>query len=51
MNEALLQIDILSSMAQSPDPVMKERAREALRVVTRKAAETCLHNGINPNKR
>jgi len=48
---AARQINILSSMSQSPDPVMRERAREALRELARLALDTCTTNGINPHRK
>ena len=50
-DEATRQINILSSMSQSPDPVMRERAREALREIARLALDTCSNNGINPHRK
>lgn len=48
---AARQIDVLSNMSQSPDPIMRERAREALREIARLALDTCANNGINPHRK
>lgn len=48
---AARQIDVLSNMAQSPDPIMRERARQALRVLYGLVTDTCNNNGINPHRK
>jgi len=51
VDKAAREISVLANMSQSPDPIMRERAREALREIALLALDTCANNGINPHRK